>query len=133
SQESLALVQMAHDLLEEIQPCSVRAVCYQLFVRGVITGMDKATTNRTGALLTRACEEGEIPWEWIVQEGRAIERVPSWRNPAEYARAIQASYRLNKWQGQPKRIIVVSEKGTVRGTLAPVLKELEVDFLPVGG
>lgn len=35
--------------------------------------------------------------------------------------------------GQPKRIIVVSEKGTVRGTLAPVLDELEVDFLPIGG
>jgi hypothetical protein len=27
---------------------------------------------------------------------------------------------------------VVSEKGTIRGTLAPVLDEFEVDFLPVG-
>jgi hypothetical protein len=29
--------------------------------------------------------------------------------------------------------MVVSEKGTIRGTLAPVLDEYEVDFLPVGG
>jgi hypothetical protein len=133
SQKSLDLVAAAHDILEAIQPASVRAVCYQLFVRGAIGGMDKANTNRVGALLTRAREEGEIPWEWIVQEGRAIEGHTSWADPAAYARAVQASYRRNKWLGQPKRIMVVSEKGTVRGTLAPVLEEFEVDFLPVGG
>ncbi len=133
SPKSLALVREALDILEEIQPASVRAICYQLFVRGVIAGMDKGNTNRVGALLTRAREEGELPWEWIVQEGREIERLPSWDSPAEYARAVQASYRLNKWAGQPKRIIVVSEKGTIRGTLEPVLREFEVDFLPVGG
>ncbi len=133
SEKSLELVRLAHDILAEIQPASVRAVCYQLFVRGAIRGMEKASTNRVGALLTRAREEEEIPWEWIVQEGRPIERVASWDNPAAYARAVQASYRLNKWAGQPTRIIVVSEKGTVRGTLAPVLEEFEVEFLPVGG
>ena len=94
---------------------------------------EDARPTASGQLLTRAREEGEIPWEWIVQEGRAIERVPSWADPAAYARAVQASYRRNKWAGQPTRIIVVSEKGTVRGTLAPVLDEFEVDFLPVGG
>jgi hypothetical protein len=133
SQKSIALVATAREILAEIQPASVRSVCYQLFIRGVIPGMDKPTTNRVGLLLTRAREEDEIPWEWIVQERRAIERIPSWTSPAVFARVVQASYRLNKWQGQPKRIIVVSEKGTVRGTLGPVLNELEVDFLPVGG
>jgi hypothetical protein len=33
SQKSIELVQTAHDILEEIQPASVRAVCYQLFIR----------------------------------------------------------------------------------------------------
>src|SRR6266851_7985018 len=133
SEKSIELVELAHDILEEIQPASVRAVCYQLFTRGAIPSMEKAQTNRVGSLLTRAREEGEIPWEWIVQEGRAIESIPTWDDPAAYALAIQASYRRNKWAGQPKRLIVVSEKGTVRGTLAPVLDEFEVEFLPVGG
>src|SRR5216684_955593 len=133
SEKSIELVELAHDILEEIQPASVRAVCYQLFTRGAIPSMEKAQTNRVGSLLTRAREEGEIPWVWIVQEGRAIESISTWDNPAAYARAIQASYRRNKWAGQPKRLIVVSEKGTVRGTLDPVLEEFEVDFLPVGG
>ncbi len=133
SAKSVELVAAAADILEAIQPCSVRAVCYQLFTRALIDGMDKGTTNRVGQLLTRAREEGEIPWEWIVQEGRAIECVPTWADPAAYARTVQSSYCRNKWAGQPTRIIVVSEKGTIRGTLAPVLEALEVDFLPVGG
>lgn len=133
SHKSVNLVGAAASILEEIAPASVRAVCYQLFVRGLIPGMDRKHTNRVGVLLTRAREEGVIPWASIVQEGRAIERQPSWDDPAAYARVVQSSYRRNKWNGQPKRIIVVSEKGTVRGTLAPVLDEFEVDFLPVGG
>jgi hypothetical protein len=133
SEKSIALVDTAYEILEEIQPASVRAVCYQLFIRGLIDDMSKASTNRVSSLLTSAREEHEIPWEWIVQEGRAIESISTWDNPASYARSVQASYRLNKWAGQPKRVIVVSEKGTVRGTLAPVLGEFEVDFLAVGG
>jgi hypothetical protein len=30
-----------HDILASIQPCSVRAVAYQLFTRGLIPSMEK--------------------------------------------------------------------------------------------
>ncbi len=130
---TLRLIEAAKEILREIQPASVRAVCYQCFIRGLIPSMEKGQTNRVGSLLTSAREEGEILCEHIVQEGRAIEKIHTWADPASFARAVQHSYRRNKWAGQPKRIIVVSEKGTVRGTLEPVLDEFEVDFLPVGG
>ena len=32
---NLALIAIAHTILETIQPASVRAVCYQLFMRGL--------------------------------------------------------------------------------------------------
>ena len=111
----------------------MRAVCYQCFSRGLIPGMEKKHTNRVSELLTYARETGEIPWEHIVQEGREIEHVSTWADPAAFARTVQAAYRRNKWAGQRTRVLVVSEKGTVRGTLASVLNEFEVDFLPVGG
>lgn len=133
SSKSIQLVEAARAILEEIQPASVRAVCYQLFTSGLIPSMEKAQTNRVGQLLTRAREEGEIDWEWIVQEGRPIESVSTWDDPAQFARTIQHAYRRNKWVTQPSRVMVVSEKGTVRGTLAAVLDQYEVDFLPVGG
>jgi len=130
---TLRIIEAAKEILEEIQPASVRAVCYQLFTRGLIPSMEKGQTNRVGTLLRDAREEGEIPWEHIVQEGRAIEKIHTWADPASFARAVQHSYRRNKWTGQPTRIMILSEKGTVRGTLEPVLEEFEVDFLAVGG
>jgi hypothetical protein len=81
SPESLRLVELAAEILAEIQPASVRAVAYQLFIRGAIRGMDKGSTNKVSAQLTRAREEGEIPWEWIVQEGREIEGLATWEDP----------------------------------------------------
>jgi len=133
SATTYTLLSRAREILETIQPCSVRAVAYQLFTRGLIPSMEKTETNRISALLTWAREEDEIPFDWIVQEGRAIERVATWDDPAAYARAVQASYRRNKGAGQARDVIVVSEKGTVRGTLTPVLDTYEVNFLPVGG
>jgi hypothetical protein len=77
SQKSINLVATAREILESIQPASVRSCCYQLFIRGAIRSMSKANTNKVGRLLTGARERGEIPRDWIVQEGRVIERAPS--------------------------------------------------------
>jgi hypothetical protein len=83
--------------------------------------------------LKQARERGLIPWGWIVDETRAIERVSTWSNPTEYARCVAQSYRRDFWYQQPCRVMVVSEKGTVRGVLAPTLNHYAVGFLPVHG
>jgi hypothetical protein len=80
-----------------------------------------------------AREEGIIPWDWIVDETRSLERVPAWDDPAEYARTVARSYRRDFWNQQPHRVQVWSEKGTVRGLLAPVLDKYAVGFNPVHG
>ena len=89
--------------------------------------------QRVYRLLQDAREQGIIPWEWIVDETRAIERVSTWADPAEYARCVAQSYRRDFWDQQPHRVQVWSEKGTVRGVLAPVLDHYAVGFLPVHG
>jgi hypothetical protein len=115
SATTYTLLSTVHDILETIQPCSVRAVCYQLLNRHLIPSVTKTETNRISALLTWAREEDEILFGWIVQEGNAIEQVATWDDPAAYARAVQASYRHNKWAGQAHDVIVVSEKGRCAG------------------
>jgi hypothetical protein len=77
--------------------------------------------------------EGTIPWEWIVDETRGIEQVPTWNDPEEYMRVSARDYRRDFWQWQPERIQVWSEKGTVRGVLKPLLDEYGVGFNPVHG
>jgi hypothetical protein len=82
--------------------------------------------QRVYRLLREAREQGIIPWEWIVDETRGIERVSTWSNPAEYAECVAKSYRRDFWDQQRHRVQVWSEKGTVRGLLAPVLDEYAV-------
>lgn len=122
----LERLEAAKRILEAIQPCSVRAVCYQLFNAKLITDMSKNATNAISRQLARAREEGIIPWSWIVDETRAAERPSRWQDPSSIVDAAVRGYRRDNWQDQPVRVEVWAEKGTVRGTLAPVLDELGV-------
>jgi hypothetical protein len=133
SQRSLDLIEASWDILVKIEPATVRAVCYKLFVAGLIDSMAKSETNKISRLLTLAREKGEIPWKWIVDETREAEYAPTWADPQAYAQATVRSYRRDYWSLQPTRIEVWSEKGTVRGTLAPVLDEYGVTFRVMHG
>jgi hypothetical protein len=133
SRRSLELIEASLEILAEIQPATVRAVCYRLFTRGLISSMARTETNRVSRQLTDAREQGLIPWPWIVDETRSVEALPTWDDPAAFGETVMAAYRRNKWAGQPKRIEVWSEKGTVRGTLKSVLAQFEVAFRVMHG
>ncbi len=126
SERSLALIDAAYTILAEIQSATVRAVCYRLFVAGLLPSMEKRHTNRVSTQLVYAREHDLIPWQWIVDETRRVERKPTWANPAHYVRTVAHSYRRDRWREQPDHVEVWSEKGTVRGTLQPVLDEYGV-------
>ena len=126
SAKSLGLIEAAQMVLEEIQPASVRAVCYRLFTMGVIASMSKAETNKVSRQLTWAREGGLIPWKWIVDETRAAELVNVFET-------VKRAYRRDRWQDQPEWVEVWSEKGTIRGTLAPVLHDYGVTFRVMHG
>jgi hypothetical protein len=123
AQKTLALIDAAIRILEEIQPASIRAVCYRLFVEKLIPSMGKAHTNAVGTQLVWAREQEHLPWEWVVDETREAERVATWDNPKEIISAAVRRYRKDYWATQPEWIEVWSEKGTIRGTLAPVLNK----------
>lgn len=133
SQKTLALVNAAAAILEQIQPASVRAVCYRLFVDGVIDSMSRANTSRVSRNLVWAREQGIIPWGHIVDETREAECVSTWDNPEGVISAAVHQYRKDYWTDQPRRVEVWSEKGTIRGTLAPVLDQFGVTFRVMHG
>jgi len=133
SRRSLELIEASIEILREIQPATVRAVCYRLFTRGLIDGMSKNNTNKVGRQLTDARERGWIRWDWIVDETRGVEAVATWADPERFAETVTRAYRRDKWAAQARRVEVWSEKGTVRGTLAPVLNAYEVPFRVMHG
>jgi hypothetical protein len=133
SQASLDLIEAMHDIAEDMQPITGRGVGYKLFTQGLIPSMSRKDMARVYRLLLIARERGTIPWDWIVDETRSLEKVSTWANPEAYARTVARSYRRDFWHQQPNRIQVWSEKGTVRGVLAPVLDDYAVGFMSVGG
>jgi hypothetical protein len=128
AEATLELIEEMRLILEKIEPASVRAVCYQLFVNGLIPSMAKSVTNGVGVQLRYAREHGIILWEWVVDETREAERWAGWDDKEEFKRSMLNSYRRNRWVTQPIRIEVWSEKGTVRGTVMPVLEEYGIQF-----
>lgn len=133
SQASIDLTAAAVAIAAEIQPASVRAVCYQLFVRKLIPDMSKNTTNKVGRLLVSARESGALPWEWIVDETRSVEKAHTWSNPEQIIKAAVGQYRRDNWADQPLRVELWSEKGTVRGTLAAILHKYAIAFRVMHG
>src|SRR5690348_14614890 len=95
---TLELIEAAAEILEEIHPASVRAVCYRLFAAGLIPNMSRNSTNSVSRLLTEAREIGEIPWGYIVDESREAECRPSWASPTEIIGAAVAQYRKDYWR-----------------------------------
>src|SRR5262245_15340125 len=92
AQQSLYLIEAMHVAAEAAQPITGRGIGYKLSVAGLIASMSTLEMRRVYRLLKEARERDLIPWNWIVDETRSIERVPTWANPAEYARAVAHSY-----------------------------------------
>ena len=133
ARKSLDLIEEMHTIARECRPINGRGVGYKLFTAGLISSMSRSEMQRVYRLLTEARERGIIPWQWIVDETRELEQVPSWNDPAAFVRAAISQYRRDYWHQQPVRVEVWSEKGTVRGVLDPVLDQYGVGFRVMHG
>jgi hypothetical protein len=133
AQRSLDLIEAMHAAAKAAHPITGRGIGYKLFVAGLTASMARNEMQRVYRLLKEAREQGLVPWEWIVDETRSLERVSTWEDTAEYARAVARSYRRDFWNQQPVRCEVWSEKGTVRGVLGPVLDQFAVGFRVMHG
>jgi hypothetical protein len=133
ARQSLDLIEAMYALAEAAEPITGRGVGYKLFTAGLIPSMATTEMWKVYRLLRLAREHDYIPWEWIVDETRTLERVSTWADPAAYSRTVARSYRRDFWNQQPVRCEVWSEKGTVRGVLQPVLDEYAVGFRVMHG
>jgi hypothetical protein len=133
AQRSLDLIVAMHRMAKAAQPITGRGIGYKLFTAGLIPSMARKEMQRVYRLLKEARERDIIPWAWIVDETRSLEKVSTWDDPEAYARTVARSYRRDFWNQQPVRVEVWSEKGTVRGVLQPVLDHYAVGFRVMHG
>jgi hypothetical protein len=128
AQKTLDRIAIAREILAAEQPLTVRGVAYRFFNRKLLPDMGKRSTDIASTFLTTAREREMIPWQWLVDETRPIEYVPSWDDPEQFLESVGEQYRVDRWASQPIRVFLVSEKGTVGGILRPVIKGCGVPF-----
>lgn len=133
ARKSLALIDAMHEIAKATQPITGRGIGYKLFARGLIPSMERRSMQSVYRLLKEARERGTIPWHWIVDETRQMERTPSWDDPDDFVQTVSRAYRRDHWNQQPVRVEVWSEKGTIRGVLQPVLDQYGVGFRVMHG
>ena len=88
AKSTIQLLEACKKIIQVVEPITMRGVCYRLFVEGRIDSMELKNTQKISRLLTRAREDGDIPWEWIVDESRVIEGEPHWRDLQDYAEDV---------------------------------------------
>src|SRR5262249_9153247 len=130
---TLTLAEATFDIAAAAAPITGRGVGYKLFARGLIKSMSRNDMQTVYRLLKEERERDEIPWEWIVDETRDLERVATWDDPGEFAKDMVGSYRHDNWNQQPQGVEVGSERGTIRGVLKPVLNKYAVGFRVMHG
>ena len=133
AQKSFDLIDAMHRIAEAAHPITGRGVGYKLFTGGMTPSMERPVMQMVYRLLKEAREEEIIPWPWIVDETRSLERASSWDDPADFVRTVSKAYRRDFWNQQPVRVEVWSEKGTIRGVLQPILDQYGVGFRVMHG
>jgi hypothetical protein len=120
------------EIIEPMQPMTVRQVFYQATVVGLIekveTGYDKV--QRDLALMRK---EGEIPYEWLVDNTRSPIKRLSHRGIGEALRETAEYYRKDFWVDAKSYVEVWIEKDALSGVIDPVTREFDVALMPARG
>jgi hypothetical protein len=119
--KTLAMLEVAKDVLKSTHPMTVRQVYYQLVSRQVIENT-RCQYQAVSNLLVDARKEGEIPWEWIEDRLRRPRTVSMWPDVAAFARDAASSFRLDVWEGQGGLVEVWLEKDALSGIFEDVLR-----------
>lgn len=128
SDSSIEIIKAAVAIVAECKPITVRGIAYKLFTQGFIKSMELAEYRKVQRLVLEAREETTIPWEDVVDDGRPTQRPSVYATPRSFAKTVENSWRADPWQEQDVRVEIISEKATVAGVLAPVLREFALPF-----
>jgi hypothetical protein len=102
-------------IAKEAQPITGRGVGYKLFTMKLIPDMSVKSMARVYPLLKEARKQGIIPWEWIVDETRELERASSLDDPDDYVRTIYPERTAVTSGGTSLSVIAPGKKQSPRG------------------
>jgi hypothetical protein len=119
------LIDAAIDIVQQEYPMTIRQLFYRLVSIAVIENCP-AHYQRVSKVMTKAREDGRVPYEWIVDRSRATYESANWKNLDELNESLESictEYRRDYWQDQPCHIEIWCEKDAVTGSIEEVREE----------
>jgi hypothetical protein len=124
-QKTRKLIEQARVVLEAENPMTVRQCFYRLVSQRVLRNSRK-DYQKLSRVLTLAREQGEIPFDWIVDRSRPTYATSVWDDPKDYMATCKLGYRKDYWELQPNYCELWTEKDAIIGSIAEVTDELGV-------
>ncbi len=122
---------------------TLRQVYYQFVSKDLLpqNWADKATgsTNNErsyknlGELISAGRMSGLIDWHSIEDRTRELAGNAHWGEPGDIIESASSSFRIDKWEEQPKRIEVWVEKDALEGVVAKACRALDIDYFSCRG
>jgi hypothetical protein len=120
------------EIVARDQPMTVRQVFYQAVVHGIV-GKTEAEYDKIQDLLSDVRRFGEIPYEWIIDEGRYARRPYTVEGIAQAINDTRSRYRKDPRQATPEYVQIWVEKNALVGVLEPVTREYDVPLMAAVG
>src|SRR5262249_22102886 len=103
-------------------PTSNRFLFYELVARGVI-GKEKQPGTQDPAItaetaLTQLRKSGQVPWDWIVDETRAVENYSGFSSIEQAMLEHLPGARLDPWAGTT--VLILTESRSLAGVLRQI-------------
>jgi len=127
--EMNALRTALYEIAQEIEPCSVRGLFYQIVRYGHIPKTEEAYTGIVMRLVGELREDGEMPWNWITDGTRLMRKPTTYSSMEEAARDAARTYRRDLWRNQEVYLEVWCEKMALLGVIYEVTAKWDVPLM----
>jgi hypothetical protein len=106
-------------------PVTLRGVYYRVVSAGAVDKTEDGY-KLVGRQLLKLRRAGVIPYNWITDGTRWINRPNTWTGIDDLLDDVGASYRRALWENQTAAVMVFTEKDAISGVLLPVTRYWDV-------
>ncbi len=125
----VSIEQAIINILQEIQPATVRQLFYALTVKGVIEKTEQEYQRTVCRKLTELRENGRVPFDWISDHTRWIRKPTTYSGLDQCLKATARFYRRDLWLDMPVYVEVWIEKDALAGVAVDVTEEFDVPLM----
>jgi hypothetical protein len=131
SSKTLAVIAQANAIIDEFSAQGFTLTLRQLYYQFVGKALIENTLRsykRLGSILTDARYAGLVDWDAIEDRTRNLRKRSHWDDPAGVIKSAAASYGVDLWEGQDRRVEVWIEKDALLGVIEGICTKWDVPF-----